>query len=113
MYGFEYTHNNLYSRSVSNRIDTSNPGLYLSEFKSLTRYPNDQATHSSLAGYFKYLKKINNYSNLNFGLRLSNNRVNLGWDFNSEEFLKPQNFAGTIFSKFTKIDEFFNVNSDK
>jgi hemoglobin/transferrin/lactoferrin receptor protein len=87
LYGFEYTHNNLYSKSVSNRIDTSNPGLYLSEFKSLTRYPNDQATHSSLAGYFKYLKKINNYSNLNFGLRLSNNRVKLGWDFNSEEFL--------------------------
>lgn len=87
LYGFEYTHNNLYSRSVSNRIDTSNPGLYLSEFKSLTRYPNDQATHSSLASYFKYLKKINNYSNLNFGLRLSNNRVKLGWDFYSEEFL--------------------------
>tara|TARA_B100000963_G_scaffold84564_1_gene72190 strand:+ start:6359 stop:8866 length:2508 start_codon:yes stop_codon:yes gene_type:complete len=87
LYGFEYAHNNLYSRSVSNRIDTSNPGLYLSEFKSLTRYPNDQATHSSLAGYFKYLKKINNYSNLNFGLRLSNNRIKIGWDFNSEEFL--------------------------
>jgi len=87
LYGFEYTHNNLYSKSISNRIDISNPSIFLNEFKSLTRYPNDKATHSSLAGYFNYLKKINTYSNLNFGLRLSNNKVNLGWNFSSEEFL--------------------------
>mgnify|MGYP001166228475 FL=1 len=87
LYGFEYTNNLLFSDSNSAIIDTSNPSVFLSEDQSFSRYPNDKATHSALAGYFKYLKKINNYSNLNFGLRLSYNKVNVGWDFNSDEFL--------------------------
>ena len=102
LYGFEYTNNLLFSDSNSAIIDTSNPSVFLSEDQSFSRYPNDKATHSALAGYFKYLKKINNYSNLNFGLRLSYNKVNVGWDFNSDEFLN-NDLNSTFLNQFESL----------
>ena len=96
LYGFEYTNNLLFSDSNSAIIDTSNPSVFLSETPSFSRYPNDKASHSAIAGYFKYLKKINTYSNLNFGLRLSHNKVNVGWDFDSEEFLNDDFSSGFL-----------------
>ena len=49
------------------------------------------------------MKKINTHSNLNFGLRLSNNKVNLGWNFSSEEFLN-NNFNVIFLNQFERLN---------
>ena len=81
-YGFEWTHNNIYSKaySLDLLLDFDNILGYTNQRLIPSRYPNEGSTAFSFAIYLNWIYKINQKLTFNAGLRLTTSKVNAKWN---------------------------------
>ena len=80
-YGFEFTYNDVISKSFGKTLQVSNGQINgsSSDFKVQSRYPDGGSNYLSSSAYIAYRQDLNSKTTLNTGLRFTNTTLHALW----------------------------------
>jgi len=81
-YGFEYVHNNVFSRAYLQNLNLDQFSELIEasiSYNAPTRYPNEEGYYRAIASYYEFRKDLSKRLNVNLGMRYTKTQLRAKW----------------------------------